>query len=154
MFIYDAFAQQVGATQIHAKGSQYHLRVYDLEPMPYGDLIEKVKKATSLPALRATPGDPDRIVKTVGLPWGGMALFVNVGCLQQLIDLADIDVMIAGETDNYGFRFCQEVGIDVIETSHEVSEEQGLQDFTCWLQQQLPDVPVDFHPTPCVWAVR
>ena len=69
-----------------------------------------------MPAVRRTAVKPGRLVRKIGLPWGGLGLFVNVHYVQRLLDLApDIDVMIAGETDAYGFRFCTELGIDVIE---------------------------------------
>ena len=46
----------------------------------------------------------------VGLPWGGLGLFVNVGYQQALV-ARDCDVFIAGESDNLGFRFAVESGV-------------------------------------------
>lgn len=153
LFIYDAFCEMVGATEIKAQQPGYQMKIFSIEPIRYADLIEKVKSATSLKNLRATAGDPDRIVKTVGLPWGGLGLLPNVGYMQALIDLGDIDVMIAGETENYGFRFCKEIGIDMIETSHEISENPGLAKFTEWLKIQYPDIDIAFYENPLIWTV-
>jgi putative NIF3 family GTP cyclohydrolase 1 type 2 len=96
--------------------------------------------------------DMDRRVKRVGLPWGGMGLFVNVGYQQQLIDQG-CDVFIAGETDNYGFRFAQECGIPMIETSHEVSENRGLAHFTEMQAEAFPQMEFRFFENPCVWSM-
>ena len=75
----------------------------------------------------------------VGLPWGGLGLFVNVGYQQRLIEQG-CDVFIAGESDNYGFRFAAECGIPMIETSHELSENDGLRRFAEMLSGGFPDV--------------
>jgi putative NIF3 family GTP cyclohydrolase 1 type 2 len=102
------------------------------------------------------PGEPetamDRRVHRVGLPWGGLGLFVNVGYQQTLI-AQGCDVFIAGESDNYGFRFAQEAGIPMIETSHEVSENPGLAVFTERLKERFPDVDFAFYGNPCAWRV-
>ena len=62
------------------------------------------------------------MVSRIGLPWGGLGLFVNVGYQQALVEQG-CDLFIAGESDNYGFRFAQECGIPMIETSHEILRE-------------------------------
>ena len=95
----------------------------------------------------------DQIVHRVGLPWGGMGLFVNVGYQQRLIEQS-CDVFIAGESDNYGFRFAAECGIPMIETSHELSENDGLRRFTDMLAQAFPDVCCRFFENTCAWTMR
>ena len=82
-----------------------------------------------------------------------MALFVNVGYQQQLIEQG-VDLLIAGETDNYGFRFAQELGIPMIETSHELSENRGLRHFTEMLSQKFPKTEFLFYENKCVWEMR
>jgi putative NIF3 family GTP cyclohydrolase 1 type 2 len=152
LWIFTRFASELGLTRVAARGEPYHFRVFEIEPTPYRELIERVKAAIGLPSLRATAVSPARTVRKVGLPWGGMGLFVNVSYIQHLIALSpDIDVMIAGETDNYGFRFCTECGIDVIETSHELSENDGLRDFAEALQTEFPNLSVKHIADPCVW---
>jgi putative NIF3 family GTP cyclohydrolase 1 type 2 len=155
LWIFDAVAEQLGLSRVHASGEGLYERVFEIEPTPYGDLIEKVKQAMGMGGVRATSVKSDRMVTRVGMPWGGMALLANVGYLQSLIELApDVDVMIAGETDNYGFRFCTELGIDVIETSHELSEHKGLGRFADALRQQFPELSVGHVADECVWRMR
>jgi putative NIF3 family GTP cyclohydrolase 1 type 2 len=79
-------------------------------------------------------------------------LFVNVGYQQALVE-QNCDVFIAGESDNYGFRFAQECGIPMIETSHEISENNGLKRFAKILAQELPEVKINFYENKCVWRV-
>ncbi len=155
LFIFDTFAEQLGLKRVVAQGTEYHHRVFEIEPTAYVDLIQQVKKATGLKDLRVTGVRRDRLVRRVGMPWGGLGLFVNVSYVQSLIELIPaIDVMVVGETDNYGFRFCTEIGIDVIETSHEVSENQGLGRFAQALKKKFPSLDVRHIADPCVWMAR
>ena len=150
--IFETFTEQLGLRDPCKCGSDYCQRVFQIEPTPYAELIEKVKRAVGLTAVRTTHLQPDRLVRRVGVPWGGLGLLVNVGYQQQLLDLChDIDVMIMGETDSYGFRFSTELGIDVIECSHELSENRGLQRFSEMLADAFPGLTVQFIDEPCVW---
>lgn len=154
LWIYDEFAERLGLTQVCARGQGYCDRVFEIEPTPLEELVARVKRLTPMPAVRRTNVKPGRIVRKIGLPWGGLGLFVNVGYVQRLLDLApDIDVMIAGETDAYGFRFCTELGIDVIETSHEISENAGLGRFAEALSKQFPHLDVCHVADAVVWSV-
>lgn len=153
--IYNDFAAMLGLNNVVARGEHYHERVFEIPPTPLPTLIDQVKRTTGLPAVRATSINPQRLVRYVGMPWGGLGLFVNVGYQQKLLDLwPQIDVMIMGETDNYGFRFATELGIDVIETSHEVSEDAGLARFASQMSGAFENFTVQFLPTPCVWAMQ
>ncbi|HEV2123769.1 MAG TPA: Nif3-like dinuclear metal center hexameric protein [Chloroflexota bacterium] len=127
-------------------------RIYGIEPQTLRQLTAHVKVRTGMTALRVA-GNPDAVVRRVGLPWGGMALFVNVGYMQRLVQLG-ADVFIAGESDNYGLRFAVEAGIPLIETSHEVSENPGLRAFTGELAHAFPHVPVAFHENPLCWRME
>lgn len=146
------YAEQLGlGAPVHEDGL---VRIYEVDPCSFEQLVERVKRATELPALRVAPVDPmPQVIRRIGLPWGGMALFVNVGYMQKLIALG-CDAMIAGETDNYGFRFPQELGIPMIETSHEVSENRGLRHFTAMLAQAFPAVDFHFYENRCIWEMR
>ncbi|MCU0521281.1 MAG: Nif3-like dinuclear metal center hexameric protein, partial [Anaerolineae bacterium] len=127
------------------------LKVYEIPRCSLRALTDHVKTRLGLDAVRISPVTGlDQQVHRVGLPWGGLGLFVNVGYQQELIEQA-CDVFIAGESDNYGFRFSQEIGIPMIETSHEVSENPGLRHFTEILAQALPEVDFAFYENPCVW---
>ena len=141
--ILDVFARQLGLGQ-PAVTRNIVQRRYDIPPVTYAGLIEKVKTAVNIPLIRATMGDPQRIVSKVGLAWGGLGIINNIGHSQALIDLG-CDVIIAGETDNYSIRFVKEAGLDMIETSHEVSENFGLSEFAGVLRQDLKGVNSLFY---------
>jgi putative NIF3 family GTP cyclohydrolase 1 type 2 len=136
--IFDAFADALGlgAPAVDEPG---YVKIYDIPPIAYKDLIEHVKKALEMPALRASNGCADRVIKRVGLPWGGLGLFVNVGYMQKLLNY-NCDVFIAGETDNYGIRFAADAGVDMIETGHEISENIGIRRFSEILGDKLSEI--------------
>ena len=141
--VFDAFAELLGlGAPVQAVDDM--LNIHEIEPMPYGALVEQVKRRVGLEALRATHGDPNRLVRRVGLPAGGLGLFVNVACQQKLI-AHGCDVLIAGEADNYGFRFASGAGIDMIETGHETSENPGLRQFARQLTEAFPQIEIDFY---------
>ncbi len=50
-------------------------------------------------------------------------------------------------------RMVLEAGVDVIETSHEISENAGLKNFTSDLAKMRPDVEVCFYELPCCWKI-
>jgi len=149
--IFDDFAAlfDLGAP-VHENGL---VKVYEIEPTTVGELVQRAKRVCQMPAVRvAAPEGMDQIVRRVGLPWGGLGLFVNVGYQQALVELG-CDVFIAGEADDYGFRFAAEAGIPMIETSHEISENPGLRHFSEMLAGAFPDISVVFYECPCVWEV-
>jgi putative NIF3 family GTP cyclohydrolase 1 type 2 len=148
--IFDDFASllQLGTPAVSEPD---YVKIYEVSSVTYGQMIERVKQALNLKQLRATNGDRNREVKRVGLPWGGMALFVNVGYMQKLVE-HECDLLIAGETDNYGLRFALGAGIDMIETSHEVSENPGLKHFAEMLAQDLPAIEVEFYGNQMPWV--
>ena len=149
--IFDEFARVLKlGSPVLAEGL---VKVYEITPCPMGDLVEHVKECLEMPHVRVslTQG-MDQVVHRVGLPRGGLGLFVNVDYQQKLI-AQGCDVFISGESDNYGFRFAQELGIPTIETSHEVSEDPGLRRFTELLSRAFPEVSFEFLETPRVWQV-
>jgi putative NIF3 family GTP cyclohydrolase 1 type 2 len=148
--VLDAFAATLG---LGAPAVEEGLvKVYEIEPCPLAELVEHVKRATGMPALRVSaPRGTDVTVRRVGLPWGGMGLFVNVSYQQELV-ARGCDCLVAGETDDYGFRFARELGIPTIETSHEVSENPGLRELTRRLAGAFPSVRFAFHENACPWT--
>jgi putative NIF3 family GTP cyclohydrolase 1 type 2 len=149
--IFDAFAELLDlGTPVRADGL---IKVYEIEPRPLGVLVAAVKDALDMQAVRVSPVDGmEQIVHRVGLPWGGLGLFVNVAYQQALV-AQGCDVFIAGESDNYGFRFAHEAGIPMIETSHEVSEHPGLRSFVSMLRTSFPDLELEFIENPCIWQM-
>ncbi len=150
--ILDSFAEQLElGFPVLGKGLD---KVYEIPECSLGELVESVKRRLGMAAVRVAGGtDMQRKVKRVGLPWGGLGLFVNVGYQQKLVELG-CDVFIAGESDNYGFRFAVESGIPMIETSHEISENAGLRLFTNLLAQTCPSVQFHFFENDCIWKVE
>jgi putative NIF3 family GTP cyclohydrolase 1 type 2 len=155
--VFDAFAQLLALPGAPGSGVAPFVdeppygRIYEIPPQTVRQLAAHVKKRTGMPAVRVA-GDPDTSVRRVGLPWGGMALFVNVAYMQRLVELG-ADVFIAGESDNYGMRFAVEAGIPLIETSHEVSENPGLRAFTADLARAFSQVSVSLHENALCWRV-
>ena len=150
--IFDDFAALLGLGQpvVDEPGL---VKVYEIPPTPLRNLARRVRARTGMRGLRVVTGDPERLVRRVGLPWGGLGLFVNVAYLQKLV-LHDCDVFIAGESDSYGMRFALEAGVDLVETSHEVSENPGLARFAVMLQERFPTVPVIFHENEQPWRLE
>lgn len=153
-YIFNDFATQLGLTEPVAAvhDPQQWQQVFRAPVATFGELVDHVKRATGMFALRTSHHDHDRPVGRVGMPWGGLGLFVNVSYMQSLVDLG-ADTFICGETDNYGFRFATELDIAVIETSHEVSEVRGLRHFAADLETTL-GIDVRFADTPCIWRMR
>jgi putative NIF3 family GTP cyclohydrolase 1 type 2 len=149
--IFDTFAKLLGLGEpVCADGL---VKVYEIEPRPLGDLLAAVKDSLGMQAVRISDVEGmNQIVHRVGLPWGGLGLFVNVAYQQALV-AQDCDVFIAGESDNYGFRFAHEVGIPMIETSHEISENPGLRVFADMLHNTFPDLELEFFENPCIWQM-
>ena len=149
--IFDCFVDRLGlGAAVYADGL---VKVFEIAPCTVGELVERVKGRMDMPALRVCAvSGLDQVVHRIGLPWGGLGLFVNVGYQQRLIE-QDCDVFIAGESDNYGFRFAAECGIPMIETSHELSENDGLQHFVEMLSGRFPGVQFRFFENACVWEI-
>lgn len=126
-------------------------KVYEIPECSLDELVSRVKRLLGMSVVRvARAGNGARMVKRVGLPWGGLGLFVNVAYQQRLVELG-CDVFIAGEADNYGFRFAVESGISMIETSHEISENPGIRNLTDILAQAFPELDFKYHENECVW---
>jgi len=104
------------------------------EPIKSFDLIEKLKINSRLMPNRFTK--ENKLVSKVGIAWGGMALFVNIGFLEILIENG-ADFIVAGESDSYGFHFVNEAGVSMVEYGHEVSENKGVCEFVKYLNKEL-----------------
>ncbi len=145
--ILDAFGEKLGLPEPVVR--EGYFRVYDIEPVTVRELAARVKERVEMRWLRVS-GDLDRTVRRVGAPWGGLGLSVNVSFINGLLAY-DPDVLVAGECDEYAFRFTQDADIPMIETGHSVSENPGLARFATILQAQFADVPVVYLGQPCPW---
>ena len=149
--ILDEFASLLGLGEpVAAEGLA---RVYEITPRPLADLLALVKERARMTAVRVScPRGMEQVVRRVGLPWGGLGLFVNVGYQQRVLELG-ADVLIAGESDDYGFRFSAEWGVPMIETGHEVSENPGLRRFSQMLQERFAEMRVAFYECAPSWQM-
>jgi putative NIF3 family GTP cyclohydrolase 1 type 2 len=94
----------------------------------------------------------DQKVSRVGLLVGGAGLCPNGGAFEPSIR-AGCDVLIAGETDNYGFRYAAECDIPLIETSHELCEIPGFRHFSEMLAKEFSNLDVTFFENTCPYEV-
>lgn len=149
--IFDDFAALLGlGAPARAEGLA---KVYDIPPCTVAALVARVKERTGLRALRVSaPRRMDQTVRRVGLPWGGLGLSVNVAYQERLVEMG-CDALIAGESDDYGFRFGAELGIPLIETGHVLSENPGLRRFVGMLSERFPELPVRFYGSPPAWEI-
>jgi putative NIF3 family GTP cyclohydrolase 1 type 2 len=151
-YILNALARQLGLTQGLPLDEDY-VGLYAVKPVPVCDLVAKIKDVFQLNGIRTAVGDPQRNISRIALLLGGMGLFVNASSINHLL-MHNPDVCIAGETDNYAIRMITESGVDLIEISHELSENEGLKDFSNDLAMSLKDTNVHYYQTPCCWKMR
>lgn len=149
--VFTSFAEQLGLTDKFATGPIGYDAVYQHAPRSVGEWVKHVKICTGMKTLRVAIEDSARVVTKIGLAWGGMGLFVNINYPMKLIELG-AELIIAGETDNYGFRFMQESGADVIECSHEISENRGITKLGDLLREELEGLKIVDYCNPCVWS--
>ena len=125
-------------------------RVYDIEPIRFCELVERVRRAAGMAKLRVSPDASDRIVRRIGLAWGGIGLFVNMGSQAELAKHG-CDVFVCSEIDAYSMRFAEDSGILFIETSHEVSENIGLQHFAEMANERFSEVEFVYFENRVPW---
>ena len=132
--------------------SEGFFRVYDIPAQTVTELVEEVKRRMGMEHLRVC-GDRQRVVKRVGLPWGGLGLSVNVSFIEGLLQYHP-DVLIAGESDEYAMFYCLDADVPLIETSHVASENYGLRHFAEHLAANFPGLKVVFHQCSVPWEMQ
>ena len=147
--IFTTFAKQLGLTPKIDSVENFD-RIFEIPEITVSNLLKQIKQTTGLKTLRISIKNPNRKVTKIGLPWGGMALFVNVTYIESLI-AKGAEILIAGETDAYSIRASQEAGVDIIETSHEISENEGLNYFANELKNTYNKLPVCYYENSCCW---
>jgi putative NIF3 family GTP cyclohydrolase 1 type 2 len=140
---------ELGEPTITERGT----RVWEIPPVSVRELVARAKRVSGLPAIRVSaPKGLDQTVRRAGLLVGGAGLCPNGGAFEPYVR-AGCDVLIAGETDNYGFRYAAECGIPLIETSHEVVENPGFRHFSEMLTEAFSDLHVTFFENTCPYEV-
>lgn len=152
-WINDAMLRRVGLVHPEISGPEGWQRIFCLEPTPYGRFIERIKKAVGMTGVRATRvRSPETPIRRVALSNGGSGLFVNLPVTEWFLEYSP-DVILAGETDNYAMRFCTEAGVDLVEVSHEVSEQPGVADMAADLAAAFPQLEVRFLMQDTAWQM-
>ncbi|MFH1905075.1 MAG: Nif3-like dinuclear metal center hexameric protein [bacterium] len=146
--ILDDFAKALGLPEPSIEDKL--VKLYDIEPVSIETMIKRVKKALLLDIVRVTPCDLKKKARRIGLPWGGLGLFVNVSYQERLLKY-EPDLFIAGESDCYGFIYAIDAGIPMIETSHEISENIGLKNFADKLKKDIMDINITFYENKKPW---
>ncbi len=138
--IFDDFADALGLPNpTPGTGCQ---KVFPMPETTVRELVERVKTTFGLPHVRMC-GDMDKRVQCAGLPWGGLGLDSNISYINGCIERG-ADVLIAGESDEYGFTFAADSGVPMIETGHSVSENLGMKHFGEMLQGKVPSIKTVF----------
>jgi len=121
--------------------------VYQVQPMSFSELIDKVKTATGLKHMRVQ-GDRDRIIETVAVGFGHMGYVVDA------ILANHADAGIFGELYEFSFIWAREANVAIIETTHLVSESIGFHSVVDVLKERLPEMKIEFLEVPFAyeWA--
>jgi putative NIF3 family GTP cyclohydrolase 1 type 2 len=148
--VLDAFAQTLGLANPRMGGDDYAQRVYDIPPVPFRELCGRVSRCMDLPALRVR-GDPDKEIRRVGLPWGGVGISANANFVQDFIRLS-ADALIGGECEELPFLAARDAGVCYIETGHAASENPGLR-FAAQRLEAHFGIPVAFYACGQPWTL-
>ena len=151
--IYEDFAKALGLGEPVVNESPENnnfVKVFEIAPIPFDDLVKRTKQATGMSHLRVSPEGTGRTVSRIGLPWGGLGLSGHADYMAQLAKYG-CDAFICGEVDNYAMHFINDSGVLFIETSHEVSENFGLKHFVRLAEERFPEVTFLFHDVGVPW---
>ena len=115
--------------------------IYQIDPQPFSQLIDQVKKVTGLAHLRVQ-GDDDRQIKTLAVGFG------NMGRVIDAIQVNKADAGVFGELSEHAFTAAREADLPVIEATHLVSESIGFHSVVDVMTERLPDVCFEFINVP------
>ena len=133
------FARALGFTQrIKRDGA---LGVYRVGPMPFSQLIQRVKWVTGLSHLRVQ-GDDETNIETVIVGFG------NLGRVVDAIQVNRADAGVFGELDEHAFTAARQADIPIIEATHQMSESIGFKSVVDVMSEKLPDVRFEFIDMP------
>jgi putative NIF3 family GTP cyclohydrolase 1 type 2 len=116
--------------------------------MTLRDIAAHVKNCLNIDHLRVI-GDLDQPCQGIGLSPGFMGKEGHI----QLLSQPDIDVIICGEVHEWETsEYVRDAlhmghGKGLIITGHAESEAPGMHWIAAWIQQQLPELPIEYLPT-------
>jgi len=122
------------------KGYEFTL-VYDLAPVTFAGLVERLKKAIGATMVRVSAGDEGTVFHRVGLGWGGVSNCRNLQYME-LLRRRGVEVVIGGEIDEFALEYYRESGMRWIELGHYATEIIGLEKVARDMAAQFPDIPV------------
>ena len=111
--------------------------IYKVDRKPFSELAESVKASVGLAHMRIQ-GNPEKIIETVAVGFGGMGFVVDT----ILANHADAGVF--GELGEFPFIAARESDVGLIETTHLVSESIGFRSVVDIMKEKLSDIPVEF----------
>lgn len=148
ILITDSFVEVLGLPVAVTK--EWRLQsIHEISPTPLRKLAEQVKKKIGLKIVRVV-GDSNKKVSRIGLAYGGIGLYTNLGFWEQMLKW-NPEVVIVGETDEYAMRYAIDNDLCVIETTHPLSENPGLEKFCDELKGVFPGIKVVFHRCGIPW---
>jgi putative NIF3 family GTP cyclohydrolase 1 type 2 len=121
-------------------------------PMCLADLAAQVASGLGMGGLRVT-GDPERQVSRVGTMVGGLGLDRHLLSWEEHLMGLDVEVVIAGETNDFAQRFAIDSGVALIETCHSASEEPGLAALASDMAPSFPGVRIVFLKQVIPWNI-
>jgi len=122
-------------------------RVYEIPPTTLGDLAKDLQKRLGFRVERVI-GSPDTRITKAAINVGSTSLEVVLNLLPK------VDVFVAGEPREWeGPEYAQDAvamgqkkGMIII--GHQVSEDPGMRLCAEWLRTFIPEVPIEWIPTP------
>lgn len=149
-YIFDEFFKTLGISNVVFGG--IYEKIYSLpSPMYFGELVKQVGEKIKAPMMRVL-GDENRIIKLVGNGCGGTGLSCNRYFTRRLFE-DGADAVICGELDEMAFFFAKECGGCLIETSHVLSENIGINKFSVDIREHF-GIPVYFYEIDIPYKVR
>ena len=133
------FARALGFT--HELKRDIAVGIYRIDPQPFSQLIDHVKKATGLAQLRVQ-GDDERRVSVVAVGFGSMGTVVDA------IAANDADAGVFGELSEFAFTAAREADLPLIEATHLISESIGFKRVVDVMKVRVPNVRFEFIDVP------
>jgi len=126
------------------------VRLFEIEPTPLRELVERWKRAVGLSLVRAHAPDLDHAIRRIGLCWGGIGLHSNMALMARLVDLG-AELLLGGETEEYSIEFCADAGVDFVELGHVTTELPGVKEAARHFARQFPELKVTCYDEQPLW---
>jgi putative NIF3 family GTP cyclohydrolase 1 type 2 len=141
--VYTAFADRLGLTSRAVDHGWESVFVLD-PPRKIRDLAADIKARLDISGALRVAGDTEKTVAKVANLVGGMGLNLNLYWIRRTIDNG-AEAGICGEIDEYMMAFAEDTGFPLIETSHRLSEEYGIEAYAHELRTRYPHLSIVTH---------